>query len=45
MSDGMQDDSFDIQSDDHMEHKEKDFISLLSCTPGKLLSVSIYVYL
>ncbi|XP_042565931.1 caspase a-like [Clupea harengus] len=32
MSDGMQDDSAAIESDD-MEHKEKDFISLLSCTP------------
>ncbi|KAL2081133.1 hypothetical protein ACEWY4_022986 [Coilia grayii] len=33
VSDGMQDDSAGIESDDHMEHKEKDFISLLSCTP------------
>ncbi|XP_062390089.1 caspase a-like isoform X2 [Sardina pilchardus] len=34
MSDGIQDDSTAIESDDiRREHKEKDFISLLSCTP------------
>ncbi|XP_041929968.1 caspase a-like [Alosa sapidissima] len=33
MSDGIQDDSTGIESDDHRAHKEKDFISLLSCTP------------
>lgn len=35
-SDGEPDKSMEIEGDDFV-HKEKDFISLMSCTPGKLL--------
>lgn len=33
-SDGVPDEPTEIEGDDFV-HKEKDFISLMSCTPGK----------
>lgn len=35
-SDGEPDEPMEIEGDDFV-HKEKDFISLMSCTPGKVL--------